>query len=135
MSGRAGPVLVALAGLLGLSTVLLAAVGAHAVSFPDPEAAQLWNTANAMLGFHALAVLGIAALYRSAPSSWLLAATGLMLVGTALFCGTLLLRASGISAVPLPLPPLGGLLLMAGWICLGLAGIGRHPDGRRDGRS
>ncbi|MEJ8568408.1 DUF423 domain-containing protein [Elongatibacter sediminis] len=102
---------------------MLAAVGSHAVSFADEHAASLWRTATGMLGFHALALLGIAALVDRHGSLWLAGSALAMVAGCVLFSGTLLLRAAGLALLPGVLAPVGGVLLMAGWVALGLTGV------------
>lgn len=125
MRAEAGRWLVAAAAALGLATVMLAALGSHAVELTDERAQSLWNTATGMLGFHAIAVLGIAALAATRCSRWFAAAAVSMLLGTALFSGTLLLRAAGVAELE-AFPPVGGLLLMAGWLCLGIGAFARR---------
>lgn len=124
MNAEAGRWLVAAAAALGLATVVLAALGSHAVELPDESAQRLWQTATGMLGFHALAMLGIAALAATRRSRWLATAAVSMLLGTVLFSGTLLLRAAGVAELP-AFPPVGGLLLMIGWLCLGIGAFSR----------
>lgn len=124
MPGAARSLLMLAAGF-GLATVVLAALGAHAIAFADDHAVRLWNTATAMLGLHAVALLGIAAV-RLGHASRLLPLAGLLMVGgSALFCGTLLLRSVGADRLPGGLAPAGGVLLMAGWVCLGLTGVSK----------
>ncbi|HLF29979.1 MAG TPA: DUF423 domain-containing protein [Xanthomonadales bacterium] len=117
------------AAAYGLAAVLLAAVGAHSVSFATAADAGLWHTALEIHLFHAVAMLAVAALpskdyHPALPYSGL--ALGL---GTLLFSGSLYLRASGIDLLPGWLAPGGGLVLMAAWLWLALAHLpGRsHP--------
>lgn len=121
--------LVLLAAGMGLATVLCGALGSHAVELPDDRAVRLWNTATGMLGLHALAVLGIAALRQGLVTRLLPAAALLMTAGSVLFSGSLLWRAADSSmALPAFVPPAGGSLLMAGWICLAMAALaGTRP--------
>ena len=121
--GNAGGWPILIAAILGLATVVLAAAGSHVVDLPDERALRLWQTATAMLGFHALALLGIGTLLMlrgQVPP--LTSAALLMTAGCLLFSGSLLLNATGIVATAGMVPPLGGLLLIGGWVCLGLAG-------------
>ena len=115
--------LVLLAAAMGLATVLLAALGSHAVELPDQRAVGLWQTGAAMLGLHALAVLAIASLGQGLATRLLPAAALLMGAGSLLFSSTLMLRAGGVAMLPAAVPPTGGLLLMAGWVCVGLAAV------------
>lgn len=111
----------------GGATVALAALGSHAVSLADLRAASLWNTAVALLGFHALALLAIASLRANRRSRLLDAAALAMAAGSLVFSGSLLLRATGNTYLPPGLPPVGGLLLLLGWALLLSAGF-RRPE-------
>ncbi len=115
--------ILALAGVTGFATVLLAALGSHAVPLADAHAGRLWNTANALLGFHAVALLGIAALTGRQGGRLLPVAAGLMFCGSVLFSGSLFLRAVAIDVLPSAVPPFGGVLLLGGWSLLTAAGL------------
>jgi uncharacterized membrane protein YgdD (TMEM256/DUF423 family) len=106
------------AALSGLLAVILAAAGAHFLPEDGAVAQKLWATALQMHMFHTVALLGIAALIKP-DSPRLLPWSGiLMMLGILLFSGSLYLRAGGFVAVPGLVTPLGGLLLMAGWLAL-----------------
>lgn len=66
--------------------------------------------------FHALALLAMAAL----PVRTILAGR-LVLAGTVVFCGSLYLLVALNAGVLGVIAPVGGLLLIAGWVTLGLA--------------
>jgi uncharacterized membrane protein YgdD (TMEM256/DUF423 family) len=107
--------LVLVAALLAGSAVVLGALGAHGLedSFAKPESAAWWATAVDYQMWHALALLALAALApvhgRTVPL--------LFVVGVAGFSGSLYALALGASgAVWGPVTPLGGSLLIAGWI-------------------
>src|SRR3546814_5671210 len=75
--------------------------------------------------------LGLAALLGTlAPVAGRRAAiTGaLFLAGLLLFCGSLYLKALGLAEITDPLAPAGGFLLMAGWLALAWAGLGRRSE-------
>ncbi|WP_237481681.1 DUF423 domain-containing protein [Lichenibacterium dinghuense] len=117
---------VGLAGLLGAGGVAVGAAGAHV------GGGDLARTSSEFLMVHAAAVLGGAAaglaLLRS--SVLLIAALGLLTVGAALFGGELAVAAL-LDWRPLPLAaPTGGLCLIAGWLCLAVAGAAA-AGGRR----
>jgi uncharacterized membrane protein YgdD (TMEM256/DUF423 family) len=95
------------AGACGLLAVALAAIATHAGQ-PIAESVAM------LLGWHAPALMAAGLWGRSAlaPALW---SAGLLLFG-----GALLLRAfAGISLGPVA--PIGGLLVMAGWLALGIA--------------
>lgn len=105
----------ALAGaVLGGTAVALGAFGTHGLS-GMLTAARLatFETAVRYQMFHALALLAMAAL----PVRTLLAGR-LVLAGTILFCGSLyLIVATNLGAFG-AVAPIGGLLLIAGWVAL-----------------
>ena len=116
MISRRGIALIA--ALSGLSAVILAAVGSHILLQSGAEAQKLWATALQIHMFHTAALLGIAALIRPGSPRLMPWSGVLMMLGVLLFSGSLYLRAGGFSAVPGLVTPLGGLLLMAGWLVL-----------------
>jgi len=101
------------AGLLGALAIALGAFGAH--GFKDrlaliPEAAGWWQTATFYLLTHAVAIGAISA--RSVWPAWLWA------VGTVIFAGTLYAMALGAPRWFGAITPIGGSLLIAGWLLL-----------------
>jgi uncharacterized membrane protein YgdD (TMEM256/DUF423 family) len=111
--------------LSGFLAVLAGAFGAHALRGRlDPTLLAVFETGARYQMYHALALLAAAWLAdRSAaprgPAVW---AGWLFTAGTVLFSGSLYALAltgiGGFGAVT----PLGGVALMAGWICLGVGG-------------
>lgn len=115
-----------LLGLLGLAAVALGAYGSHGTAFADAARQDVFEVA---LRYHLahLPALGLAALIGSlAPDTGRRAgiAGALFLAGMALFCGPLYLKALGLADLTNPAAPLGGVLLMAGWLGLAWAGLG-----------
>ena len=82
--------------------------------------------------YHAVALLGLAALMDRRSNAWLSRAALLWVVGTVLFSGSLYgIVFAGINALG-AITPLGGLTLIAGWVLAGLAAVngdGRNEDG------
>jgi len=111
--------LIALAGLMGASGVVLAAASAHLA-----DAARL-GAASSMLLFHAAAVPGTVALAERRilhPRIALAAAFGFV-VAAALFAGDLTLRQyAGHSLFPFAAPA-GGTLLIVSWLVLALSAL------------
>ena len=69
---------------------------------------------------HALALFAVAWAFTQWPSRWTSSAGWLFVAGTLLFSGSLYaLAISGISRLGM-ITPLGGLMMMAGWVCLAL---------------
>jgi len=106
------------AALLGLTAVVLAALGGHVIDMHDqPHFRQVWQTASMMHMFHAAALLALAG-FRTDRRPFRIGAW-LLVSGTVVFCGSLYLRV----LLPLesaPLAPVGGVMLMAGWLLLAL---------------
>ena len=99
-----------LGGLLGLSGVLLAALGSHAVpGMENPENGINWRTANLLQLVHAAVLLGLAALARTGASPLLRLAASLIMLGVVLFSGSLyVMVAYGLEST-YNLAPAGGL--------------------------
>lgn len=117
LSGWRWPALAA--AVLGLSAVLLGAVGSHAIQLEDAAAELRWSTALQMHYFQAAALLALAALAAARPGDRNWFWTGfLQVLGTLLFCGTLYLRALAPNSIPGWIAPLGGMLLLFGWFSL-----------------
>ncbi len=118
-------ILFAIAALLGGLAVLLGAFGAHGLKaiFTTAELAT-YKTATDYLMYHALALLGVAAMWRQVthPNSFMWVSF-IMLLGIALFSGSLyLLLFTGLRWVAW-LTPFGGLLLVFAWLLLAWQGL------------
>jgi len=110
--------------LLGVSGVVLGAWGAHGLSaYIENANLAAWDTAVSYQLFHALALLCVTALMTIAPSTHLKFAVGALLVGVVLFSGSLYVLVLGGPAWLGPLTPLGGVVLILGWLGLLRAGI------------
>jgi uncharacterized membrane protein YgdD (TMEM256/DUF423 family) len=112
-------ILIALAGLMGASGVMLAAAGAHGT----PRAGL--DGAAHMLLFHAVAILGGAALAHQG-LLWrplIFAALIGWVVGASLFAGDIALRTfAGHRLFPMAAPT-GGIILIAAWFAIAAAAI------------
>ncbi|GLK81285.1 DUF423 domain-containing protein [Methylopila turkensis] len=111
MSSRFPLVLIAIAGVYGAVGVAAAAAASHA--FDDPRL----GLASTFLLLHAAALAGLASAVRAFAARWTLGASAaLIALGALLFCGDLMLRVVA-GASPLPFAaPLGGSLLIVGWL-------------------
>ena len=119
---------IGLGGLAGLGAVAMAAAAAHALNFLSPAMLHVVESGVQMQGWHALALLacGIWAQRRAGPAwlnlvHWAGAAFAL---GTLLFCGAVYGLALGGLATG-PMAPIGGTLLMLGWLLLALSALRR----------
>jgi len=104
-----------LAGVLGASGVAAGAMGAHALeSVVTPERIEIWNTAAQYHLIHAVVILVLAVQSGINARLPILAMTA----GVALFSFSLYaLVLTDVTALAM-ITPLGGLLLMAGWLLL-----------------
>jgi uncharacterized membrane protein YgdD (TMEM256/DUF423 family) len=115
-------------GVLGLVGVGLGAFGAHALKSRLAAAAmsEVWATAVLYHLVHAAALLGVLAFAakeeRAATGDtqarWWQRAGACWIIGVVLFSGSLYWLALGGPRGLGPITPLGGLFLLAGWMCV-----------------
>jgi uncharacterized membrane protein YgdD (TMEM256/DUF423 family) len=111
---------VLVAAIWGFLGVALGAFGAHGLAKDTPaQALDWWKTAALYHLVHALALLlgGVLGVLGARVD----AAAWCFLVGSAIFSGTLYAMTLGAPRVLGAITPLGGLLLLAGWLLLGLS--------------
>lgn len=117
--------LLANAALMGFIGVLTQALGAHALR-PELEAraaVEIFQLASQFLLFHAPTLLALVLLMQRWPAAGYGLAAVAVAVGTWLFAGTLLLRSFGHLGPLGRLTPLGGGLLMLGWLAMLVAAL------------
>ena len=114
------------AAIAGSTAVALGAFGAHALkpTLLARGSLETWHTASLYHLVHAVALLGVAlaTLGGSAPGQALARAATCWLAGTVLFSGSLYLLSVGGPRWLGPITPVGGVLLIAGWILVAFAG-------------
>ena len=114
--------LAALAAVLAATGVAAAALGSHALpADAAPGASGVWSSAVQLHLFHAAALLGVAALAARGASPWVARGAFVVLAGLVLFCASLYWRVLSGAAASGPTAPLGGMLMMAGWLFVALA--------------
>lgn len=109
------------AALLGLTGVAAGAFGAHALRpFLDQRGMlEVWQTAAHYQLVHAAGLVGLATWIRGANSGrWSRRTAWLWIAGVVLFSGSLYLIATGAPRWVGPITPLGGALLLLGWLFL-----------------
>jgi uncharacterized membrane protein YgdD (TMEM256/DUF423 family) len=107
--------------LLALAT-LFGAFGAHALRAElSADRLSVYLTADRYQFFHSLGLLGVGLAARAADAALLRWAAALLLIGVVLFCGSLYALAFGAPQTLGFLTPLGGLLLIAGWVTFAIA--------------
>jgi uncharacterized membrane protein YgdD (TMEM256/DUF423 family) len=119
--------LVALAAFAGAAGVIEAAAVAHGSIDPLAQ-----TSANFLL-FAAAAVIAIAAFAQAAPRhrAFFLTAGSLLLAGSLLFCGDLAARAFLAHKLFDFAAPVGGTLMIVGWVAAALAALTAALGGRR----
>ncbi len=112
-----------LAGISGLVMVALAAYGAHGGGpggLPNPA---LFQAAWQIHAVHTVMLVTLGMCRR--PNIWLHAAFWLVLGGMVFFAGPLYAVGLGRLAGGGVITPVGGVMLMAGWFALAIAGLYR----------
>lgn len=109
----------ALGALSGFVAVALGAFAAHGLKARlSPDLLATFEVGVRYQMFHALALLGAGWAATRWPGGAVTAAGWLFVAGTALFSGSLyILALSGIRWLG-AVAPVGGLALLAGWLCL-----------------
>ncbi len=116
---------VALGAVVGLLAVMAAAFAAHGGG--DPAALRARASAAQMLGWHALAIVAVGFWGAQGGSrrGWLTNAAGaLFTLGLVLFCGGVYSPVLGGPSLGMT-APVGGTLLMVGWLAFAAAAIVR----------
>ncbi|WP_038369110.1 DUF423 domain-containing protein [Brackiella oedipodis] len=118
-------VFIVLAALLGLSAVGLGAYGAHGLTaFASERYLQLWQTAVHYQAIHSLSILAVAILALWQPGRLLTWAAACMVLGVLMFSGSLyaivLMNVHDLGMIT----PIGGTLLMIGWLLLAIGAFG-----------
>jgi uncharacterized membrane protein YgdD (TMEM256/DUF423 family) len=108
------------AALLGLLGVAAGAFGAHGLeSRIGPEQLEWWATGARYQQIHAVALLVVGA-GAGAWTRWRGRAAACFIAGMLVFAGTLYAMALGGPRILGAVTPIGGLLLMTGWVLLGV---------------
>ena len=111
------------AAILGFLGVALGAFGAHGLetALVANGRTDTFETATRYLMYHALALLAVAWLEANASTQWPRRAGWLFIAGTIVFSGSLMVLAIFDLRLMGAIAPLGGVLLLGGWACVGLA--------------
>jgi uncharacterized membrane protein YgdD (TMEM256/DUF423 family) len=114
-----------LGALSGLIAVAAGAFGAHGLRAKlTPEHLAVFETAARYQMYHALALFAVAWLTTRSASALAPAAGWLFVTGTVVFSGSLyLLALTGVRWLG-AITPIGGVALIAGWLCLALSARG-----------
>lgn len=108
-----------IAAVLGGSAVVLGAFAAHGLKKQlSAELLSAFETGVTYQFYHALALFVLALWLKQSSSVWLLSAGYFWVAGVLLFSGSLYLLALTAQKWLGPITPLGGLLMILGWISL-----------------
>ena len=129
-----------LAGLFGATGVALGALGAHALKqkmqdgLLTPEQLNAFDTGTKYQLMHAIVLLILAHVNKDKKYRLYTVASYLFVIGILFFNGSIYLlttrNITGLSAgfILGPITPLGGLLLIAGWICIAIQALKKHES-------
>ena len=125
---RAGDWMVAAGSASAFVAVAAGAFGAHWLEARVTEAPlRAFETGVRYQMYHALALLFAGRFLLRRPSRMILASCWLFLLGTLCFSGSLYGLALSDARWLGPVTPVGGLLFLAGWLCLGYGALRRVP--------
>ncbi len=116
------------AALFGFAAVAMGAFGAHAMKTRlSPDMLAIWETASRYMMYHALALMVLSGVARRSKSRTIPIAAWCFIAGVCVFAGSLYaLALTGIRVLG-AITPIGGALLLAGWLSLALgAAFSRH---------
>lgn len=118
---------------MGAVAVMLGAFGAHALRtmVPNEQSITSFETGVRYQFYHVFALALTGVLYAAYPNRSVKAAGILFILGVVFFSGSLYLLTYGtVSGTSMrwagPVTPLGGIMLIIGWICLALGMIKRR---------
>jgi uncharacterized membrane protein YgdD (TMEM256/DUF423 family) len=113
------------AAVNGFAAVALGAFGAHGLRerLEAHQRTGTWETAVVYEMFHALALLAVAWLASRDPAAATHAAGWCFLIGIVLFSGSLYALCLTNVRVLGAITPFGGVLFLAGWVLLAVAGL------------
>ena len=115
----------ALGAGLGFAAVVIGALGRHAFAGLPAQQASAVDIAQRYQLVHAVVLLVVAVWMRQSgtPQPALRWAAICLTLGTLVFCGSIYLLVAGAPRWLGPITPVGGVLLMAGWLSLVWAGV------------
>ena len=109
---------VTVACVLGFAGVALGAFGAHALALIiTANRLETWATAVDYHLFHTLAILAFSALFKGKSSVWLQRALRAFTAGILVFSGSLYALVITDVGILGAVTPIGGVLLLMGWMC------------------
>ncbi|RKG55566.1 DUF423 domain-containing protein [Acinetobacter cumulans] len=99
--------------------VMLGAFGAHGLKkIASVEQLAWWQTATDYFFYHALGLLTLAILSKVIPQLPIKVSFWLIQIGIVFFCGSLYIMALGLPRMLGAITPIGGALMILGWLIL-----------------
>lgn len=99
--------------------VMLGAFGAHGLKArASIEQLNWWTTATDYFFYHALGLLSLAIIAKVVPQLPIKVSFILIQCGILFFCGSLYIMALGLPRILGAITPIGGALMIAGWLIL-----------------
>lgn len=116
--------LLIIGALMGFVSVAAGAFGAHALKQKlDPEMLSIFEVGARYQMYHALAICLVALVSAPIPLNYVTLSGWLFFGGSVIFSGSLyLLALTGIRMFG-AITPIGGVILLLGWLCLAFAAI------------
>lgn len=112
--------------IAGFFAVALGAFGAHGLRTRlTPEALAIFEIGVRYQMYHAAALIAAAWACTKWPGAWAKASGWLFIAGIAVFSGSLYVLALTGTKWLGAVTPVGGLVLLAGWVCLAVAAVRR----------
>jgi uncharacterized membrane protein YgdD (TMEM256/DUF423 family) len=117
-----------LAAMMGLSGLVMAAAGSHAVpGLDDFSNYRSWQAASSVHLIHAVVLLSLSLVCRRGTENLIVIAAVCMGFGVVLFSGSIYLSLTGVLPAVSRVAPAGGMLLMLGWALIGVHAL-RRPQ-------
>jgi uncharacterized membrane protein YgdD (TMEM256/DUF423 family) len=124
-----GHLFIAIGAVLAAASVGAGAFGAHGLADRlDPRSLEVWETAARYLMYAAFGMIATGTLERLWAQRLLVAAGWTLLAGAVVFSGSLFALAVGAPRGLGAVTPIGGLLLIAGFLFLAWAALDRHLE-------
>ena len=99
--------------------VILGAFGAHGLKkIASPEQLTWWQTATDYFFYHAIGLLALGIISKVLPQLPIKNSFILIQIGILFFCGSLYVMALGLPRILGAITPIGGALMIAGWLLL-----------------
>lgn len=99
--------------------VMVGAFGAHGLKkIASEQQLAWWQTATDYFFYHALGLLLLAIINKAVPLLNIKSSFILIQCGILLFCGSLYVMALGLPRILGAITPIGGLLMILGWLAL-----------------